>query len=180
MVEKNITDSALGLLKARQWAGPESNSSFERFLMEQSAQRKRRGNSRWVIGTLVLGVALSAAAAAGVYHRWVTLRGSDGSQQGMVAIDNEDGTLTLVDKDGNTQTAHLLAPRDGRWKATLTNGEAAEFDTLVEDGETMFAKVGGTVVDENGEEIAVTHDLSGDGPAPVFQLVPLMLDPGQE
>lgn len=105
----SATDSALDLLRSRQWAGPDTNSSFERFLMSQTQTKaRRRVSSRLIIGFTIVGLALSAAAA-GVYNQWVTLRLTSGEEKLMQAIDNGDQTLTLIDQDGGEQTAHVCA-----------------------------------------------------------------------
>lgn len=158
----STTDSALDLLRSRQWAGPDSNPSFERFLMSHAVGgAKRRFSTRFLIGLTLAGLTLSAAAAAEIYHQWVTLRLSNGAEESMLSIDNGDDTLTLVDKDGNTQTAYTLPPPDQTVDFdTLSDEQKAEILAQVADGEATFALVGGTVIDEHGNEIAVTYDLS--------------------
>lgn len=164
MNERSITDSALDLLQARQWAGPDSNPSFERFLMSQSAPRSRRPRAARTIFVIAVGGLALSAAAAGVYQRWVTVRPSDGPDRAVMAVENGDQTLTLIEKDGARTTAYMIPKEDSAAQASSTdNDEIFEID---DGADEIFAVVADTVLDENGNPIAVTHEPPVPPPAP--------------
>lgn len=171
-------DIAMGLLRQRQWAGPETNANFERFIMSEMNGRRGRDRvwKRWLV-LAIAGVSLTAAAAVGVSNRWLTYRAADGTERQVIGIDNEDGTMTLIHEDGNHEIAHVLQP-PAPAKAEIAlaeNQSGAGFRLQVEVAFTA-ARVGGTVLDEYGNEIAVTHDLSDPSGQVFLRAVPTIWD----
>ena len=166
MNDANVVELAIEHLRARRWAGPDHHPRFEEFLMSESRRVRSKG-----FGTrLVLVVAMSAvtvtAAAAWVGRWWYTLHGADGSVVPVTVVDHADGTLTVVDPDGNAKTAYELRKDRPMRMSDMTPEELAALKEEMQkmQGEAMFAKVGETLVDPSGQEVAVTHDLSGVGP----------------
>lgn len=143
----SLADTALELLRSRQWAGPDTSPTFERFLMQAKSKSIGRVlRSRGSLFLLLLGGgALMAAAgiSAGYYGLF---RKVDGTAFVVHAEDNKDGTITLTYKDGRKETAHKL--RQGPPPTDLPPGVFM-----------LAAPVGGELLDANGNPVAVTHDL---------------------
>lgn len=163
MSEPDTVRIVIEQLRARRWAGPDHHPRFEEFLMSESRTLgSRRSKTR-----LALIISLSAitltAAAAWVSPWWYTMHGSDGTVRPVSVIDHGDGTMTVTDRTGASETAYVIPKNKPMRMSDMTPEELAALTEEMKhmEGEAVFAKVDGTLVDPAGEEVAVTHDLSG-------------------
>ena len=120
-------------------------------MQSRSTSARRTLRSRGPLLALLLGGAAVTAAAGISAGSYGLFRKVDGTAYVVHAKDNGDGTLTLTYKDGHTETAHKLrrGPND-------VPPPARELPPGVF---MLAAPVGGELLDENGNPVAVTHDL---------------------